>query len=342
MSKARLQMMAAMMGGSGGGEVDPLTVPLTIKSLGSGKVSGYCISPVTGQISKVYVSKNGGEWVEWSRPSSSDTVWGTLDVAEGDTVAVKGTGKWSGNNRFELTDSNGNKTGSPLFDVYGNVMSLSFGDSFSTATDLSSLGTKSFNNLFLNQALLRSAEGLLLPAATLTNNCYDSMFSGCTGLIDSPALPAATLANYCYQKIFLGCSSLTSATAMSATTLATGCCKNMYQNCTSLTDAGALPVTTLANNCYQQMFAGCTSLAEAPVLPANTLVSGCYSSMFDGCSSLNHIKAMMTDTPDYGTTGTWVRGVASSGTFVKNASATWSVTGQNGIPSNWTIETSNE
>ena len=307
MSRVRLQMMAAMMSGGGGGEVDPLAVPLTIKALGSGKVSVYCINPVTGHISKVYVSKNGGEWVEWSRPSSANTVWGTIDVVEGDTVAVKATGKWSGgnsgNNRFELTDSNGGKTGNPIFEVYGNVMSLSFGDNFATATDLSSVGTYAFCNLFKDQVLLSGAEDLLMPATTLTNNCYEGMFSGCSGLSSGPALlPATTLANYCYQKMYLGCSSLVSASTMSATTLATGCCKNMYQNCTSLTDAGALPVTTLANNCYQQMFAGCTSLAEAPVLPANTLVSGCYSSMFDGCSSLNHIKAMMTDTPDYSTT----------------------------------------
>ena len=35
----------------------------------------------------------------------------------------------------------------------------------------------------------------------------------------------------------------------------------------------------------------------------------------------------------------WVSGVASSGTFVKSKDATWSVTGNSGIPSGWTVET---
>jgi hypothetical protein len=34
----------------------------------------------------------------------------------------------------------------------------------------------------------------------------------------------------------------------------------------------------------------------------------------------------------------WVKGVASSGTFVKNKNATWNVTGVNGVPSGWTIQ----
>ena len=35
----------------------------------------------------------------------------------------------------------------------------------------------------------------------------------------------------------------------------------------------------------------------------------------------------------------WVSSVSSLGTFVKSKDATWSVTGQSGIPSGWTVET---
>ena len=35
----------------------------------------------------------------------------------------------------------------------------------------------------------------------------------------------------------------------------------------------------------------------------------------------------------------WVNGVAAQGTFVKNSEATWNVTGVDGIPSGWTVET---
>ena len=61
--------------------------------------------------------------------------------------------------------------------------------------------------------------------------------------------------------------------------------------------------------------------------------------MFYNCRSLNYIKAMFTTTPGYSYTSSWVTNVASSGTFVKNSAAAWNVSGNNGIPSNWTVET---
>jgi hypothetical protein len=87
------------------------------------------------------------------------------------------------------------------------------------------------------------------------------------------------------------------------------------------------------------MFSGCTSLVQAPVLPATTLKNGCYANMFSGCSSLSYIKALFTTTPSNSYTQNWVSGVKATGTFVKSASATWNVTGTNGVPSGWTIET---
>lgn len=87
------------------------------------------------------------------------------------------------------------------------------------------------------------------------------------------------------------------------------------------------------------MFEGCTSLTTAPVLPATTLISNCYESMFDGCTSLNYIKAMFTTTPSNTYTNNWVKNVAANGTFVKNSAAQWYVTGINGIPNGWTVQT---
>jgi hypothetical protein len=62
--------------------------------------------------------------------------------------------------------------------------------------------------------------------------------------------------------------------------------------------------------------------------------------MFNGCSKLNYIKAMFTTIPSG--TNNWVSGVAATGTFVKNSEATWDVTGNDGVPSGWTIETASE
>lgn len=99
-----------------------------------------------------------------------------------------------------------------------------------------------------------------------------------------------------------------------------------------------LPATTLTSNCYDAMFTECTQITKAPVLPATTLASHCYDAMFGGCTSLQYIKAMFTTTPGSNYTDYWVINVPSGGTFVKNSAATWDVTGNNGIPSGWTIE----
>ena len=53
-----------------------------------------------------------------------------------------------------------------------------------------------------------AATALILPATTLTNYCYDSMFSYCTSLTSAPVLPATKLAGLCYKHMFRDCSQL--------------------------------------------------------------------------------------------------------------------------------------
>lgn len=200
------------------------------------------------------------------------------------------------------------------------------------------LASYCYQNMFHGCTSLTSVPSL--PATTLASNCYDTMFSGCTGLTVAPELPATTLANYCYNHMFDGCTSLTTAPeSLPATTMQKWSYQYMFYGCTSLTSAPTLSATTLADGCYQYMFQGCTSLTTAPTLPATTLVSNCYKYMFDSCSSLNYIKAMFTTTPSSSYTSNWVRGVAATGTFVKNTSAAWTTTGNDGIPTGWTVET---
>ena len=144
---------------------------------------------------------------------------------------------------------------------------------------------------------------------------FASLFDGAKNLVDASELilPATTLTDYCYDR--------------------------MFQGCTSLVNAPELPATTLAANCYSSMFNNCTSLVNAPELPATTLAANCYDSMFNGCASLQYVKAMFITTPSSNYTGSWLFNVAAGGIFVKNATATWNVTGDNGVPSSWTIET---
>ena len=177
----------------------------------------------------------------------------------------------------------------------------------------------------------------VLPATTLANSCYGSMFNGCTGLTSAPVLPATTLADYCYWYMFSGCTGLISAPELPVTTLAYRCYGYMFNGCTGLTSAPELPATNLTEYCYNGMFSGCTGLTSAPELPATSLANYCYNGMFSGCSSLNYIKMLATDISASSCLSNWVLGVSDTGTFVKNPSATWDVTGSSGVPSGWTV-----
>ena len=181
-----------------------------------------------------------------------------------------------------------------------------------------------------------------LPATTLAASCYDDMFNGCTSLTTAPELPATTLAEYCYDSMFGGCKKLTTAPELPATTLANSCYANMFNQCTSLTTAPELPATTLAEYCYSNMFAGhaingWVPLTQAPELPATTLAPNCYFNMFNCCKNLNYVKAMFTDVPR-GALTNWLKDVSTTGTFVKNAAATWT-NDQAKIPAGWTVQT---
>ena len=111
-----------------------------------------------------------------------------------------------------------------------------------------------------------------------------------------------------------------------------------FSGCTSLIAAPALPATSLTDSCYRYMFRGCSSLQTAPELPTETLKMNCYSGMFYNCSNLNYIKCLATSISASNCTQTWVTGVSSSGTFVKNPLMEDWTTGTAGIPSGWTVE----
>ena len=310
---------------------------------------------------------NGATWTEYTSTSGGNgTLIATLNT--GDKVLLKGTnaayGEYGGYyNRFK---TNSRASNVKRCKVYGNIMSLLYGDNFTGQTTLTEDST--FFYLFggLDYALT-SAENLILPATTLTSHCYRWMFSncyyltavpelpattlaeycytmmfgGCNSLATAPELPATTLASHCYYQMFGYCSSLTIAPLLPATNLAEHCYHSMFQYCTNLIDLPPLPATTLAESCYEAMFEYCTNLVSAPPLSATTLVWLCYNYMFRGCANLGYIKCLAVNNPGQSCTYKWVEGVdgvATTGTFVKSSSASWWTTGVNGIPSGWTVQ----
>ena len=211
-----------------------------------------------------------------------------------------------------------------------------------TAPDLpaTTLAESCYRDMFRNCSSLVQAPKL--PATTLQSNCYYFMFFGCTSLATAPELPATTLADQCYFGMFMRCTSLTQAPELPTTNLSNSCYKQMFTECTSLTTAPELPATTLQSGCYAYMFYNCTSLTTAPELPATTLTPSCYMYMFNGCSSLNYINMMATDISATSCLSYWVADVSSTGTFVKNAAATWETYGTSGIPEGWAVALKND
>ena len=326
----------------------------------------------TDMITSISYSTDNGE--TWTTTNNTDNKTTNLvidvNVNNGDKVMWKGDAEQLGYYDDEYEDYVGSFFSSNCeFDAQGNVMSLLYGDNFKGQTYLTEKDG-AFCALFSDcngekTCEVVNAKNLSLPATTLAEYCYESMFNGCTSLTTAPELPATTLVEYCYSYMFSdctnlktapelpattlandcyrgmfnGCTSLTTAPELPATTLANDCYESMFQGCTSLTTAPELPATTLAEYCYDTMFYGCTSLTTAPELPATTLVNYCYNLMFYNCTSLKYIKAMFTTTPSPTYTTSWVQGVAASGTFVKNSAAQWDVTGVEGVPSGWTVQT---
>lgn len=217
----------------------------------------------------------------------------------------------------------------------GNCMSILYGDDYGNKTYAPEYA---FRELFTECPIVEVSKNFL-PATELGVGCYIDMFYNCSDLEIAPDLPANVISEHCYDSMFKNCMCLIESPKISATTLAPYCCSSMFHSCDSLRTAPELLATTLAEGCYQYMFYSCSSLTTAPELPATELVSECYYYLFYNCRNLNHIKAMFTTKPSSILTGSWVYNVSSTGTFVKNKDATWSVTGNNGIPSGWTIKT---
>lgn len=276
--------------------------------------------------------KFSGNTVEYSLDEGE--TWTTL-ASNTDTPTVSAGNKimFRSNIYGDSTNGIGKFSSIGRFKAMGNVASMTDYVNFSGVTSVRSL-----TKMFFGCSGLTDASKLVLPATSLSANCYTLMFFNCANLEKAPAtLPATTLKQSCYDSMFAKCASLTTAPTLPSTELTYACYHNMFSGCTSLTVAPELPATSLHQNCYDRMFAGCTALTTAPELPATTVYRESYKEMFSGCTSLNYIKMLATDISADRCIYSWVDGVAQSGTFVKNASMSSLPSGNSGIPSGWTV-----
>lgn len=172
---------------------------------------------------------------------------------------------------------------------------------------------------------------------------FQYMFRGCTSLTQAAAINYNLVGNYALRSMFEGCTSLVNMPAMSITTVDKyNSMYQMFKDCTSLQTANVSVTTFYAGHAevssLAEMFAGCTSLTGA-TLPATSICQSGYANMFSGCTNLQYIKCLATNLSATDCTTGWVEGVGATGTFVKAASADWSVkTGNDGIPAGWTVQ----
>ena len=282
---------------------DMLHTPLTLEAIEDGTIH-VTFDDGLDLAKPITYTKNGVEY-------SGGTTNFDITVSAGDIVTFHSTnaalGKLVGYSYKHLSIKPTNRCY-----IYGNIMSL-IDDAGDFATD-KIIGDKyALYALFSEANKLENdpAKDILLPATTLTEYCYNELFSGCSALTKAPALPATVLKLRCYEHMFWECTSLTEASVMSATTVDDYCCHDMFYKC--------------------------TNLVKAPELLATTLAQYCYNGMFWGCSKLNYLKCLATDVSADNCLGGWLGEVSATGTLAVASGSTWAVAGTNDIPEGWTV-----
>lgn len=153
----------------------------------------------------LYYSKNGGAWTEIH--STTPT---TLSCLSGDKFRFKGINDAISPMVDTEQTSNTFRFTSGDFKVYGNIMSVLFGDNFKTATLTTGTNDYAFKDLFnqlnINNNSLTDVENLILPDV-LTPHCFRAMFQY-SNISSAPKLPATTLVDYCYYGMFYYCRNL--------------------------------------------------------------------------------------------------------------------------------------
>lgn len=89
---------------------------------------------------------------------------------------------------------------------------------------------------------------------------------------------------------------------------------------------------------FANILSYCNNITNGPIILTEDLYANkqCFLQAFYRCSNLSKITCKATTNIDTNFSS-WVYGVSSTGTFYKAAGATWP-TGNNGIPSGWTVQ----
>ena len=278
---------------------------LTTKALGSGNIT-FTMPSGTGTyyIQNVSYRKNNGEWT--TTINTENEVIITVSVAANDIIEWKGTGIAVAAGGSLTTSSKFG--GTVQFNVYGNVMSILWGDDFIGQTQFPNTSRQRVMQGLFYQSSVVDASNLVLPATHLSNtHTYMGMFSECTSLVYPPAeLPepeSSVTLELTYISMFNNCSSMIRCPDMKWGILTT--CKNgtfyqMFNNCAALTDnipekieIQYYTANSSGYSIFRNMFANCTHITTIPSLIIhnnNSTITGSdngpFYYAFNGCTSL--------------------------------------------------------
>ena len=295
-----------------GWDIEEFVIPFneqyfTIESLENSNTISIIKGPITPNIS---YSKDDGE--TWTALTISSNTTNISTINTGDKLLIKGINSrlataWNNYDHF-----NGTKT----FKVYGNVMSLLFGDNFISNSEFTSNTTHNLCGLFQNSKTIIDASNLILPALTCMESSYNGMFRGCTNLTTAPKLPATQSASDCYSSMFESCINLEEAPEINLVNMSQASCKNMF--CMDRNSKLTTPKMT-----------------KSPILRCATTATNCYEGMFRGNGNLIEITCLKTD--NVGACSNWIVNVSSMGTFKKSPLKTNWPNDNSGIPSGWPV-----
>ena len=236
------------------------------------------------------------------------------------------------------------------------------------------LANSCYYAMFYNCRQLEDVSYLKLPADTLPASCYRSMFSTCTslkkvmpelhGTCETPSNITYNMAAMFYK------TAISYAPAIHMGDIGRFGCASMFSNCSELTDftefswSGTMYQYGFYYGCstcgklknvfpqfktgkfnsqhhYNHAFYNCTSLEKAPKINVPTTYAWQFYYCFSGCQKLNYVDASDVITHDANScTSYMLWNVANNGTFIKKSGVDWNtnpVSGQNGIPSGWTV-----
>ena len=283
-------------------------------------------------------------------------------------TSCDGTSTRSSNNNLHIAST-------AKFSISGNILSLFYEDNFKNYNTFPKIPSGEYGSynprhlpyVFFRSTFLYDARELKLPNDA-PELCYYGTFQGCTslkfpmkslpalspkmmaytsmfqesGIVETPEILAEEVEASTFKQTFYNCKSLTKCTSsLKPKLLYSQSYNQMFKGCTSLVEAPEIQAThhdASGNYHMGQMFSGCTSLTSSPSLKIQTLGKQGYYQLFYGCKNLNKIEMLATDVSATGCLSSWVNGVASVGTFIKSSTATWDITGVDGIPSGWTVQ----